>query len=349
MKGCGIMAIEKSVLSESEILLLMRNTYGIAADRVQKIHLGSANCFKIFAKGTSYFLKEYQKKFSEQDLCRETALVKYLILHHFPTAEFIKDKNGNLYNLINGKYVVLQEFIEGKCYDDHDIPDHLLFEAAKILGQLHEILNGYDLPVEMGNEWINNFNVSKSCDKYNLLLNKAQNIEDSSIRNKIYDDLTFKKDLLRYIEPYGQYFDKLTYKSTHGDYNRMQYLCSKDRIEAIIDFATAKKIPAVWEVMRSYIQSAGDTNDPFNLDTSKFLEYVRYYMQFSVLTEYDLKYMPYVYLYQLGRSRYGYSEYMENAENKDNMLNFAFWRTNTCRMLVDKADDLSKSLIKLKL
>lgn len=341
------MAIEKSVFTESEIVEFLNNTYGIPACKVQKIHLGSANCFKIFAADKAYFLKEYQTKFSEQDLLRETALVEYLISRDFPTAEFIKDESGNAYNFIKGRYIVLEEYIDGECYDDHDIPAGALFHAGELLGRLHEILNEYDLPVEMGSDWINSFDVSRSCDKYDSLLAGAEAIDETAIRNRICEDLTFKKDLLRCIEPYGQCFDKLTYKSTHGDYNKMQFLCKGDRIEAVIDFATAKKIPAVWEVMRSYIQSANDTKDPFGLDTSRFLKYVRHYMHFSSLTEWDLKYMPYVYLYQLGRSRYGYSEYMANAENKDNMLNFAFWRTDTCRMLMDKADGLSKQLTEL--
>ena len=67
-------------------------------------------------------------------------------------------------------------------------------------------------------------------------------------------------------------------------------------------------------------------------------------MCFSALNECDLKYMPYVYLYQLGRSLYGYKEYMTNAENKDELLKFAFWRTNVCRMLLNKDDETSARL-----
>lgn len=338
------MAIEKSVFNELEILELLKQTYGISADKVQRLHLGSANCFKIYAKEKIFFFKEYQEKFSEQDLQREATLVKFLISQDFPTAEFIKDKNGNTYNFVNQRYIVLQEYMEGKCYTAHSLPDCLLFQAAEILGKLHEILNGYELPIEMDEMWVKEFNVSHACAKYDSLLDNALNIRDKSIREKVYEDLTFKKELIRHIEPYGQYFDKLTYKSTHGDYNAMQYLCAGDRIKAIIDFTTPKKIPAVWEIMRSYMQSASDTKDPFDFDVSKFCEYVRCYTHFSALTECDLKYMPYVYLYQLGRSRYGYKEYMTNAENKDELLKFAFWRTNVCRMLLNKADEISAKL-----
>lgn len=338
------MAVQKSVLSEQEISKLLKNNYRISADQVQRLHLGTANCFKVFTKDTPFFLKEYQEAFSEGDLQRETALNKFLLSQAFPTAGFIKDKNENTYHFVNGRYVVLQEYIESESYVNHDLPDNLLFQAAEILGQLHEILIGYNLPVEMGVMWIKEFNVSQTCAKYDSLLDYAQNVEDKAIRYKISKDLIFKKELIKLIEPYGQHFDKLTYKSTHGDYNSMQYLCAGDRIKAIIDFASAKKIPAVWEIMRSYMQSASDTKDPFDFNVSKFCEYVRCYMRFSALTECDLKYMPYVYLYQLGRSRYGYKEYMTNAENKDELLKFAFWRTDVCRMLLNKADEISAKL-----
>lgn len=338
------MAVQKSVLSESEIFKLLKNHYRISADKVQHLHLGTANCFKVFTKDTPFFLKEYQETFSERDLQRETELNNFLLSQAFPTAGFVKDKNGISYHFVNGRYVVLQEYIEGESYVNHDLPDNMLFQSAEILGQLHEILIEYNLPVEMSDKWIKEFSVSQACAKYDSLLDSAQNIKDKEIRYKISKDLIFKKELIKLIEPYGQYFDKLTYKSTHGDYNAMQYLCAGDRIKAIIDFASAKKIPAVWEIMRSYMQSASDTKDPFDFDVSKFCEYVRCYMRFSALTECDLKYMTYVYLYQLGRSRYGYKEYMTDAENKDELLKFAFWRTNVCRMLLNKADEISAKL-----
>ena len=296
------MAIQKSVLSEPEIFKLLKKTYGISADKVQRLHLGSANCFKVSIKDKAFFLKEYQETFSEQDLQRETALNEFLLSQSFPAARFIKGKNGNTYHLINDRYVVLQEYIDGESYVNHDLSDNMLFQAAEILGQLHEILKEYDLPVDMDNVWIKKFNVSQAYKNYDFLLDQAGKVENKSIGNQISKDLIFKKELLEHIEPYGQYFDKLTYKSTHGDYSAMQYLCASDRIKVIIDFASAKKIPVVWEIMRSYMQSAEDTKDPFHFDITKFCEYVRRYMSFSSLTKWDLKNMPYVYLYQLGEA-----------------------------------------------
>ena len=39
--------------------------------------------------------------------------------------------------------------------------------------------------------------------------------------------------------------------NTHGDYSIQQLIYNKERI-AVLDFETAKKMPIVWEIMRSY-------------------------------------------------------------------------------------------------
>lgn len=341
------MAIQKSVLSERDIIDLLKSYYEISADKVLRLQLGSANCFKIIAGGSAFFLKEYQDTFSKHDIEREISLNEYLLSHSFPTAAFIADVNKNKYCSVNGRYITLQEFIDGDSYAHHDLPDSILLQSAEMLGKLHEVLTNYKMPVEMDRSWIKSFHVSKAQAKYDELLSLSERLEDKEIGGKIREDILFRSKLLKIVEPYGKYFKKLTYKSSHGDFSALQYLCRDEKMKAVIDFTSAKKLPAVWEIMRSYVQSATDTRDPFDFDEEKFCEYVCHYMRFSKLSEWDLKYMPYVYLYQLARSRYGYKEYMMNAENKEELLSFAFWRTDVCRMLLDRADHISKILCEI--
>ena len=342
------MAIQKSVLSEQDIINLLKSRYEISAEKIHRLQLGSANCYKIIADSNAFFLKEYQDTFSEQDIEREISLNEYLLSRSFPTAAFIADVSGNKYCFVNGRHLTLQEFIDGDSYAHHDLPDDILLQSAEMLGKLHELLKDYDLPVEMDRSWTKNFSARKARAKYDDLLRMCEGLEDEAVGGKIREDLLFRSDLLKIVEPYGKYFKKLTYKSTHGDFSALQYLCQNGRIKAVIDFTSAKKLPAVWEITRSYLQSATDTKDPFDFNEEKFCEYVRHYMQFSELSEWDLKYMPYAYLYQLARSRYGYKEYMTGAENADELLSFAFWRTDVCRMLVERADTISEKLILLK-
>ena len=58
--------------------------------------------------------------------------------------------------------------------------------------------------------------------------------------------------------------------------------------------------------------------------------------------------MPYVYLFQLARSKYGYPQYLNSdSEDKEGLLQFAFWRTKMCREIEKNAESISNELIKL--
>ncbi len=60
------MAVQKSVLSEPEISKLLKNNYGISADKIQRLHLGTVNCFKVFLQKIPLFsLKSIRKRFQK--------------------------------------------------------------------------------------------------------------------------------------------------------------------------------------------------------------------------------------------------------------------------------------------
>ena len=55
--------------------------------------------------------------------------------------------------------------------------------------------------------------------------------------------------------------------------------------------------------------------------------------------------MPYVYLFQLARSKYGYPQYLTtDSEDREGLLQFAFWRTDICREIYRKAAKMQKVL-----
>ncbi len=77
----------------------------------------------------------------------------------------------------------------------------------------------------------------------------------------------------------------------------MQILCADDEIKAVIDFSSAAKIPALWELMRSYMQSASDTKNPADFDAEKFQGYVRSYFM-------NLYQNVYIYISTSGATRW---------------------------------------------
>lgn len=40
--------------------------------------------------------------------------------------------------------------------------------------------------------------------------------------------------------------------NTHGDYSIQQLIYNEGKLATVIDFETAKKMPIVWEIVRSY-------------------------------------------------------------------------------------------------
>lgn len=82
------------------------------------------------------------------------------------------------------------------------------------------------------------------------------------------------------------------------------------------------------------------------VDIDAFIEYVREYMKYAPLTEKDMCAMPYIYLFQLARSKFGYPQYLNtDSEDRKQLLKFASWRTDMCREIELKAEEISHKLI----
>lgn len=69
-------------------------------------------------------------------------------------------------------------------------------------------------------------------------------------------------------------------------------------------------------------------------------------MEYFPLTETDLKAMPYVYLFQLARSMFGYIQYLtSDSEDREGLIKFAFWRTAICREVKENAETIVNTLL----
>ncbi len=335
------MSLEKSVLDTEKISAIVGGEYGIELVDYNSLSLGSANCYKIHCKEGDFFLKEYQSDFTPQKVDKEADIVEYLISKGFPVAGFVKTKSGSNSVIYKGHVISIRNYIEGKSYLN-DLPHSLLLEEAKYLGLLHSLLKDYPLEKGMDYDWAKGFSSDAVSSKFNALLSVLDENKSDPNYEKIRDDLIFKKELMDSIDDWKEYFKDITYTSTHGDYTACQLICDGDKIKAIIDFSCAECIPAVWEIMRSYIQSGGVSRDGSYFDIDDFSRYVKEYMKYSPLTKRDLEAMPYIYLFQLAQSSYGYKEYLvTKTENKDALLSFAFWRTDICREINKKAKDIS--------
>lgn len=338
---------QKSTLTTDVIKSILKVNYHISVSSVSPLGHGSANCFYISDGNDMYFLKEYQSRFTESDLNRETCLINYLLKQKYPTAEIVPALQGNLYLKYQDRFILLQKYVSGKTYKTK-LPHHLLMEASEWLGKLHSILRHYTLPCGMDIEWLKAFCPDKIAAEYDNLLEALEMQKNDIFYEHIKRDLLYKRDLVYQLSDFDNYYDGITYCASHGDYTCLQYICDNDHIVAIIDFSSAQTLPVIWEIMRSYVQSTDSCKDGALFDVDDFCKYVGRYLEYAPLSKKDLAAMPYVYLNQLSRSKYGYKEYLiTKTENRDDLIQFAFWRTDICREIFHKRDEISTRLCSL--
>ena len=342
------MALEKSVLTQASITCLLREHYGLQVQSAQKTALGSANCYRVSCGEGMFFLKEFQSRFSSEDLRREAELCNFLCTRNFPAARFLYTKSGAVYMEYQGHLLCMETFIDGKTYGYADLPRGLLPQMARTLGQLHQTLQGYPLPESMGQTWLAAYSPEEQAARYEELLQLAGQNPGDPHYEMLREELSYKKELSLRCGDYRKYYEGITYVSTHGDYQGCQLVWEGDTVKAVIDFSSACTLPAVWEVMRSYVQTSEDSRQRAAVDADGLCGYVDEYMKIAPLTRADLAAMPYVYLFQLARSAFGYREYLTtDSEDREALLQFAFWRTAMCREVEEKAERLSQMLIRL--
>jgi len=345
----GSMSLEKSILTESIISDLLSTHYGISLVSVNKLKLGTANCFQVYDGNRYYFLKEFQSDISEDEVVREAKLLDYLSAAEFPVTRFYKTVHNEFVIKYQNHILCLEEYIEGHTYGYNDLPLDLLPNVGRMLGKLHQVLKDYPLPISMSDQWLGSISADRVIAKYDELIQIAENKADADKLPQLMDDLLYKKQLAVRCEEYKKYYDGITYCSTHGDYQGCQLIWEQKEIKAVIDFSAAACLPVTWEIMRSFVQSSNVCRTTATIDVAALCDYVREYMKFSLLTKNDMIAMPYVYLFQLAQSSYGYPQYLLNtdSEDREGLLRFAFWRTQMCREVEKKAEEISEALVKL--
>ena len=342
------MALEKTVLSERIVSELLSKHYGKTLVTMQKLKLGTANCFRVFDGSKNYFLKEFQSSFTESAVVQEAKLLEFLSDADIPTARFYKTLSHEFVIKYQNHIICLQEYIEGQAYSYNDMPPQLLPQVGKMLGKLHRALKEYPLPIDMSDEWLDSFSAEKVMQQYDALIKIAEGKVDDRNTMRIIEDLQYKKQLAIRCEEYRKYYNGITYCTTHGDYQGCQIIFEKEKIKAVIDFSSASCLPVTWEIMRSFVQSSYYCINNATVDIDAFCGYVREYLSFSPLTEVDMIAMPYVYLFQLARSKFGYPQYLNSdSEDREGLIQFAFWRTKMCREVEKNAEAISNQLLKL--
>ena len=342
------MPLQRSSLNNNKIKEILKNEYNIISDTITEINRGTSNIFKITTRNKDYILKEFQPKRTVKNVQKEFNIIRFLEEKKINVPKYVKTRNGNFYTENSGRIIIVQEYIEG--YTLMSTKDYnKIIESATILGKIIKELKSYP---QLSDENIMQEQFSKEAlEKGIMQMKELQgNLNNSNpfkekFKQDLEDKIEISKNLLQSFD-----FDVIKHisiENSHGDYCIQQLIYNDNKGTTVIDFEKAKRLPVVWEIMRSYnyIDRQAEKGE-LNIDT--LVDYFREFLKYVELNEYDLKYAPHIYLMQLVRSTFGYKEY-NNDYTKENLKEFAFFRTKSCKYIYENLEEISSRLSEIKL
>ena len=335
-----------TVLNENLIKLHLKEYYNIKdVVIIEKIQAGTAEIFYIKTESNKeYILKEFQLGYTDKEILKEAKILEHLSSVGIQASEYVKTKSNNFYYLYEDKYIIVQKYISGFVKQTNQGAKKEIIDCAKNLAYIIKALDTFpELEMETALKWVSNNRLEKGIQKHTKIINKcnSKNIKQA----KIITDMNSKIKIINEIKTKKfNNLDKITYKNTHGDYNVLQLIYTKDYdIKATIDFVSAKKLPIIWEVIRSYSYIDKECeNGEFNIDN--FVKYVKEFNKIIKLNKYDIEYIVDIYLIQILTSTFGYSQFLDNAD--EGLLKFATFRTRLCIYLFNNSSKIISALEK---
>ena len=306
------MPIYKSCLNEEIIIKIIKEKYNIEIINVEKEDKGSANIYSVFSKNSHYILKEYQNKFSEQSVNNEYNIFGHLKKSNFVVPEFIKTKDKKICFTYNNKVISLQKYIEGKHLNFYEGNKKQLKDSAKTYYNILNSLKTYNKELKEFNLDILNYEkIEKIRNEYLFLIHRC---DDKNIRNELNNKLKMLNELNK-IELKN--IKKITIMNSHGDYNVSQFIYNDNNlIKVVLDYITAKKMPIIIEIFRSFIYlDKNSKNGEINI--KNLIYYIREFSKHQKLNEYDIRYMVPIYYILMVSSVFGYKEYICDNSKRD--------------------------------
>jgi hypothetical protein len=225
----------------------------------------------------------------------------------------------------SGLMYILYEFVAGKTHDFHSVTNNFLITQAQTLGKIQNALRNYkQLPLCFGK----GFHTKEMCIEREQSIikeiHKAEDKNDTSLTVALNERLKH----IRRISEVEIDCNKLTYINSHGDFYLSQIIERSGEL-VTIDWSHPRYLPACNEVMMSYIYAAPECKDG-TITINNFKPYLREYLKYTALNEYDLKIMPYfMYFYCVFCSftpPYDdlQGDYFEIANITDNLANWLY-------------------------
>ncbi|MDR2687808.1 MAG: phosphotransferase [Oscillospiraceae bacterium] len=313
----------------------LRREYALEPASASPIPRGSA-CLYLAdcGDGKRFVVKEYQRGYDPRGVRQEARLCAFLRERGIPTARFAPTRAGETACTHKGRLVTVQEYAEGEAPENHSAAPWLMERSARLLGELHRALRDFPpMREEFSRAWAAPARIPAKRKEYEALLKKAERLEEPRAA-RIAEDLRFKLAGLDWLAAQPDVTQGLTYANTHGDYSIGQLLIGGEKIVAVLDFAGACRLPAAWEVIRSY-SLADPACAGGALPQEGLGAYLDAYEAVFPLAAADRQNMRRFYAAQLLRSSYGYRQFFDPAvDGREEALRFGFWRTELVRTLL---------------
>ncbi len=333
-------------MEKEQLKMLLKYNWNIDVEKIIQLPQSTAQCWKLETKNRNYFMKIFQNSYNENRAVLEYDICRILCENGIPVSNIILTNHDLPYVIFDNRIVQLQYFENGTTPAPNSLTRMMLCEAAEYLGKIHYILKEKELPMLFDRKWLDKFDEKTNISFYLETLNFVEKSDIVVVhKKKIQNDLAFLIEFTKEMRSLSSYFDNAACTASHGDFLPRQLICDNDRILKIIDFANVHKVPIVWELMRFYWMGASDCKTPENFEINNFTEYLLSYVKYHLLSRNEIKRMPYIYIYYLGRNRFAYRDYLQTG----NISSFyeSSRRVDVIRYLYQNADNFSDKLASL--
>lgn len=314
--------------------------YQLNVIKISRILAGvGGQTYLVETESGKYILKGIS--FNDSYVRNEPFVAKFLKERGILTAEYIKDVEDQYTWQDHDILYHLQMFVEGKTIPFNEASDLFMSESAQTLGKIHSALSDFKrLPIGMGESFLKFMMSDHPKSSYLRTMEKAKSLND----NDILADVDYRLSQISRLKDISFDLSKFTCCNTHGDYKISQIICKDNCIAAIIDWSCACVHPVCWEIIRSFTYA-----DPYckngEINIDRLIGYVKTYLQYYPLNEYDLKMMPYFFYYQILACDY-YGQYYDSSDaNKEDFLYQAKIATGLIKWFESNIEYLSKRLI----
>lgn len=320
-----------------EALLKIQNTiakfYDIGQiNSIKKDVIGTGENYILDTGSDIYFLKFFAQNSNYDNPAFEIEVCNFLNKKNFPVPEFIPNRQGDYLSETNEVNFHIQRYLDNvETFNVNSLSDILLCESAELLAKMQKALLDSNKQSDKRNGSLNNLysqdKIIKKQDHFYSVFKDDPDLEQ---------DLKFKKEFLDNYNIENLNLDKITWLTSHGDYNVFQFLIQDEKIKMVCDFSRISNTPVVWELLRSYTLGTKHKIDSEDFK-DKFINYTKIYSQYIELQDTDIDNMFPILASQLLISTFGYSDY-EKTKNSQSK-NLALSRTKTAKRLLEINND----------